>query len=267
LIYSGTLSNSGETLWLFGPHGEVVDTANVKTGAWPAGDATTRATMERRGAVTDDKYAWGTNTGFITYGIDKDKYPILGTPRGPNSVLWPVPSPTPLPNSARVLINEFLPHPKYDWNGDGRLTSSDEFIELINTGTATISLKEWVLDDSEDGSTAYALPDIELAPGEVVTLFSSETGLSLSDRGDAVRLFLPDGALVDEYAYNYAREYNLSWCRLPNGVEELAYPCWPTPGNSNASYPLSSLISKEQPNPKISPRRFLPRIRNFCWYR
>ncbi len=235
-IYTGSLSNSGETLHLFGPHGELVDTASQANGRWPKGDASIRASMERRGTSAGGLALWNTNNGYVTNGMDVDGYPIRGTPKNANSNWFPTPTPTLIPTGTLILINEFLPHPKYDWNGDGKFTSDDEFIELINAGTITTNLEGWLLDDTEEGSTPYELPKIDLAPGETLNLFRSETGISLSDAGDEVRLFLPDGTLLDERAYIYANDVNLSWCRLPDGIEELAYPCWPTPGYQNAGY-------------------------------
>jgi hypothetical protein len=48
-IYTGSLANSGERLELLGPSGAIVDTANGDGGGWPAGDAGSRSSMERRG--------------------------------------------------------------------------------------------------------------------------------------------------------------------------------------------------------------------------
>ena len=235
-IYSGSLSNSGDTLYLYGPHGELVDTASQSDGSWPAGNAKLHISMERLGTSPNGRALWKSNTGYIANGIDVDGYPIRGTPKKANSVWFPTPTPTQIPEGTRVLINEFLPHPKYDWNGDGKFTSDDEFIELINVGTVTTNLGGWLLDDIEDGSAPYEIPTIKLAPGQTINFFRSQTRISLSDSGDEVRLLMPNGAIADIRAYNFAKDVNLSWCRLPDGVAELAYPCWPTPNNTNAAY-------------------------------
>jgi len=274
-IYTGSLSNSGEFLYLYGPHGELVDSGGQSDGGWPKGDADTRATMERRSTTADGRALWNTNNGYVTNGIDVDGYRIRGTPRQANSNWFPSPTPTPLPEGMAILINEFLPHPKYDWNGDGKFTSSDEFIELINAGTTTINLEGWLLDDIEEGSTPYELPKIKLAPGETISFFRSKTSISLSDSEDSVRLLLPDGVIVDERAYVFATDVNLSWCRLPDGSAELAYPCWPTPGGMNAGYPLSvnnqeiqedeENISEEiQPAIEIPPGWLIPKGNRVC---
>ena len=265
-IYTGSLSNNGETLYLYGPHGELVDIASQSNGRWPKGDADTRATMERRGTRPDGHSTWNTNNGYMTNGIDVDGYPIRGTPKKANSNWFPTPTPTLIPEGTLMLINEFLPHPKYDWNGDGKFSSGDEFIELINAGLITTNLQGWLLDDIEGGSTPYELPNIDLAPGERISLFRAETGISLADDGDYVRLLNPNGTIVDERAYNYADDVNLSWCRLPDGIEELAYPCWPTPGNPNAGYKVISTTSLPTKEPEqtddLPDQRDLDQINN-----
>ena len=255
-IYTGNLSNGGEALTLYGPLGEVVDTANGDGGAWPAGDAASHATMERIGLSADSDAAWGTNTGWVTHGHDADGNPLRGTARYPNSVNFPTPTPTatgsPTPTATptntptptptptvtptakplagRVLIGEFLPHPRYDWNGDGYANSGDEFIEIVNLGPGAVNLDNWILDDGEGGSRPYEIPETGLLPGHVVVFFAHQTGIILNDRGDTVRLFRPNGQLVDEVRYVNARSWNLSWCRPNWGWGSITYPCWPTPG-------------------------------------
>jgi hypothetical protein len=243
-IYTGSLSNAGETLSLLDPNGVLVDAAGPSDGAWPAGEAEIRASMERRSTIAG-RAMWNTNNGYTTNGTDVGGNPILGTPRQRNSIEFPTPTPTKIPQGTLILINEFLPHPKYDWNGDGKITSDDEFIEIINAGTTTINLLGWFLDDIEEGSRPFGLSNTWLSPGEIVNFFRSETGISLSDNGDSVRLLLPDGTMVDERTYNYARELNLTWCRLPDGIVELKYPCWPTPGDKNIAYLSSTTASTE----------------------
>jgi len=277
-IYMGSLSNNGETLLLIAPSREVVDIASQSDGAWPAGDAKYRASMERRSTTTNGISTWNTNNGYTTNGIDVDGYPINGTPKQRNSIEFPTPTPTLIPEGTIILINEFLPHPKYDWNGDGKFTSDDEFIELINAGKTTTNLEGWLLDDNEEGSTPFTLPGIELVPGEIRSLFRSETGISLSDSGDSVRLLLPDNTIVDERAYNFAKDLNLSWCRLPDGIEELKYPCWPTPGYENAGYKGRTTSSPAeapeqtwdffyQINQIIQPGWLIPKGSRLCGYR
>jgi hypothetical protein len=84
-IYTGSLSNEGRAILLRDPTGKVTDSANGDGGAWPAGDAETRASMERIDPTAPDGDNWATNDGVTVNGRDADGGPIRGTPKGPNS--------------------------------------------------------------------------------------------------------------------------------------------------------------------------------------
>ena len=235
-IYTGSMSNSGELLYLLAPNGEIVDIAAPINGNWPAGDAALHISMERRTTTMAGISTWSNNTRFVRNGYDVDGYRVNGTPRQRNSLEFPTPTPTTIPKDALILINEFLPRARYDWNGDGRFTVSDEFIEVINAGAVTVNLEGWLLDDFEEKFTPYVIPSIQLAPGETYVFFRSETHISLGDKGDTIFLFNSAMELVDEKQYNFAKDINISWCRA-NIHTPIHYPCWPTPGDTNAPYP------------------------------
>ncbi|MGC8873229.1 MAG: lamin tail domain-containing protein [Chloroflexia bacterium] len=89
-IYVGALGNAGETLVLRDASGTVVDTANGDGGAWPAGDAPQRRTMERIDPFAPDVDTnWATNDGITCNGRDAAGQRILGTPRLRNSASAP----------------------------------------------------------------------------------------------------------------------------------------------------------------------------------
>ncbi|MBI4730608.1 MAG: lamin tail domain-containing protein, partial [Chloroflexi bacterium] len=134
-----------------------------------------------------------------------------------------------------VALNEYLPRPASDWNGDGEANSRDEYIELINMGTVSINIRNWKLDDIADGgSSPYTLPDLTLAPYQIVRFYASQTGISLSDGGDTVRLIKPDGKTADLQNYTIVTASDRTWCRLPDGNGAWAFECRPTPGRPNA---------------------------------
>lgn len=251
-IYAGALNNSGERLTLTDSGGSVVDTANGDGGSWPAGDATSRRSMERRGAA-DLRGSWGTFTGYFGTGRDSSGHPILGTPRAPNSILFPTPIPTWIPG--KVVINEVLPRPHYDWEGTGGVDSGDEYIELLNLGPGQVRLGGWSLDDvAVGGSSAYVLPNVTLGPGGYAVFFRSRTRVTLNDRGDSIRLEAPDGRLIDKIVYLRGSAVNLAYGRLPDGSGRFTYCLWPTPGRPN------ELFHECRPKPPL-PQRLTPRRR------
>ncbi len=231
LIYNGSLTNGGETLRLTDPHGTLIDSANIHGGPWPAGDHSAHASMERRGGE-DHPGNWGTFTGYNGVGVDAAGYPIQGSPRQINSIFFPTPQPTWIPG--KIVINEVLIRPHFDWEGRGGVDTGDEFVELLNLGPASVNLRGWILDDIEgSGSKPYTLPSKTIKPGEYLVFFRSRTRIALNDGGDTVRLLSPDGRIIDQVAYLRVRAYNLSYGRLPDGSGRLVYGLWPTPGKPN----------------------------------
>ncbi|MFP4344741.1 MAG: lamin tail domain-containing protein [Anaerolineales bacterium] len=84
------LLNAGDSLYLRDGTNQVIDTANADGGTWPAGDNTSKSTMERIdpwAPDTDDN--WATNDGVTRNGHDADGNPINGTPKAPNSAYQP----------------------------------------------------------------------------------------------------------------------------------------------------------------------------------
>lgn len=245
LTYSGNLRNSGETLSLFDPSGKLIDSANADGGSWPAGQAPSRASMERRGGE-DRPGNWATFSGHFGTGHDRSGNPIAGTPRSTNSIHYPTPTPTWIPG--RVVINEVLIRPHYDWEGAGGVTTADEFIELYNHGPFPVFLKGWFLDDiSGGGSRPFELPGVTISVDGFAVFFRSRTRIALNDGGDSVRLLAPDGRVIDEISYLRVRAYNLSYGRLPDGSSRMAYGLWPTPGRANLLFVEQELVNPAAP--------------------
>lgn len=148
--------------------------------------------------------------------------------RTPTRTRTPTTAPTSIPGV--VVLNEFLPHPRSDWNADGTISTGDEYIEIINLGAQSINLKDWELDDF---ATVFVLPEMTLLPRQVAHFFGSETGISLSDGGDTLRLIKPDGNIADAFTYPVVGAADRTWCRLPDGLGTWGFSCRPTPGRLN----------------------------------
>ncbi|HEY5269982.1 MAG TPA: lamin tail domain-containing protein, partial [Anaerolineales bacterium] len=169
-------------------------------------------------------------------------------PSTPTRTLTPTPTPTSTTLPGTVVINEFLPHPHTDWNGDGTANTGDEYIELINMGTESVNLQNWELDNGVGGSSnAYSLPDITLLPHQIVHFFRTETGVALSDGGSTVRLLKTDGRTADIYTYPMVTAADRTWCRLPDGIGAWAFACQPSPGK------LNTPIESGTPGPGSTP--------------
>jgi hypothetical protein len=117
--------------------------------------------------------------------------------------------------SETVRLNEFMAGPARDWDGSGTFSSrDDEWIEIINTGTAAVDLAGFLLTDA-DSVPRYALSGtlgagaVRLVTGKMSFDWEkanakSAVGFSLSNTGDAVILWKIVGAdtvVVDAYTF------------------------------------------------------------------
>jgi len=166
-----------------------------------------------------------------------------------------------------VLLNEILAGPGRDWNGDGAVSSrDDEWVEIVNTGSAPVSLDGYLLSDT-DSTFRYAFTGV-LAAGARRIVFGLEavewqratgrtiSGLSLNNSGETVRLFLAMGAdtvMVDAYGYrSHEAVTDRASGRRPDGgawapfdglnvytgsLEPASTQCLPTPGAANQCGP------------------------------
>ena len=136
----------------------------------------------------------------------------------------------------QAVLNELLPSPWTDWNGDGATDSGDEFVELYNGSDAPLALDGWRLSDK--GSENSPNRQYVFGPGRYVPargfllLWNEETRLSLNNDGDRIRLLNRSGAVVDEIGWAQPPGQGLSIARLPDGGAWVAGTAV-TPGSAN----------------------------------
>ena len=108
-----------------------------------------------------------------------------------------------------------------------------DWIELLNTSSATVDLSSWSFtDDDLDREYAVIADGTVLEPGEYLVL-EEETDFDFGlGGGDAVNLFDSEGAAVDAHEYPSHAGAGLTWGRLPNGTGEFTLTA-PTPGDAN----------------------------------
>jgi hypothetical protein len=119
-------------------------------------------------------------------------------------------APPPPPPPAALVINEILA------NEPGTTTAA-EFIEIVNTGTATANLSGFRLSDA-DGVRHVFASGTTIAPGKALVVFGAASGipsgvtgipsstgtLSLNNPGDTVTLADASGAAIDAFTYTAA---------------------------------------------------------------
>jgi hypothetical protein len=208
LIYTGALSNAGEGLALNDRSGAAVDTADFSSG-WPAGDSTSKKTMER------------TEGGWIT---SKDPG---GTPKAENdagaAAVPPAESVVQKTYQRGVVINELLPNPK-------AADEENEWIELYNTAANDINVGGWILKDEQGSSTAYRLPQgTVIKKDEYLVVGRPASKITLNNEGDAVALLAPDNTQMSRVSYPKApldQSYNRE-------QDTWQWSSKPTPGTGN----------------------------------
>ncbi len=223
------LNNSGgDSVRLLRPDGLEVESATYT--AAPADAATSK--------TTDGGGEW-----TMAYP------PSPGAPNQPGATPTPTPTATPGVYPDGVSLNEYMPDPASDWNGDGAADQEDEYVELHNGNDFTVDLSGWRLDDVDDGagqprwlfgpdgSPPYVLPAGATIPARgFLLLFRSETGIALNNDGDQVRLLRPDGVVAEATGYDASRNDEAHSKTADGGGDwTTAYP--PSPGASNQPAP------------------------------
>ena len=150
------------------------------------------------------------------------------------AILRPVPGPMPVcrTTGTGLLLNEFVAGPARDWDGSGTLsTRDDEWIEVVNAGSETPDLSNFLLTDG-DRLPRYAFSGT-LGPGGRRLVFGKDSydwekahgfpayGFSLSNTGDTVMLWQiaeAETVLVDSYAYkSHEAAADRAVGRVPDG--------------------------------------------------
>jgi hypothetical protein len=90
------------------------------------------------------------------------------------------------------------------------LEGDRELIELVNTGSQTIDLEGWTIQDSTNGTNQFTIPKWMLEPGGRIVIWGGGEADSLgpawkanvwNNGGDDVRLYAPDGEPADFMTY------------------------------------------------------------------
>ena len=148
-----------------------------------------------------------------------------------------------LPASGVVVINEILSSnasTNTDENGD-----YSDWIELYNSGSASVSLNGWGLSDDPADPMKWVLPNVSIAPGAHLLVWASDknrrtpgsplhTNYKISQEGDTIVLTRA-GGVTEDLVPGVAITTDHSYGRSPDGSSNLVYFNQPTPGQANGS--------------------------------
>jgi len=144
--------------------------------------------------------------------------------------------------SDQIIINEILPNPS-------GLDNDDEWIELYNRGVFPVDLTGWQLADSTTRRFAIVptdYPNAQIDAFGYFVVYRKKSGIALNNTGDSVRLFQPDGSLLEQVDYSDSADDN--WAYAKNGGGWF-WTLEPTPGYQNVI--KSSAESYQCPGPRI----------------
>ncbi len=124
-----------------------------------------------------------------------------------------------------LRIEEIYPYPN---------TGEEEFIELFHGGLFPLNLSLYQIDDAVGGSRPYKIPsETIIEPGQYLVFTGSQTGLTLNNSSDSVRLLSPIGLPIQEVSYGSTIK-QASYSNIKGNWE---WSMVPTPGKENVNQP------------------------------
>jgi len=128
------------------------------------------------------------------------------------------------------ITNRALPRvPTVAFNELSSVTNQTFWAELINTGSRSVSLSNYIFKRFGDPDREYVIPAQTLAPGGRTLITRAELGFG-ADPGDRLVLYTPDRTAVADALV--AKRYPQA--RWPDGTGPWLHPDAVTPGASNS---------------------------------
>lgn len=152
-----------------------------------------------------------------------------------------------------------------EWMADNSIIKDetgdyDDWIEIYNSGNNSVWLGDKYLTDKATSPDKWALPSVDLAPGQFLLLWADEdqtqgdnhTNFKLSKSGEFIGIFDSKEnyfAPIDTFSFG-ATDSNVAYGRYPDGQGEIIQLNKPTPGVSNV---FSSIYEQGRLNIQIFP--------------
>ena len=228
IIYAGALENGADALTISDASGNTVDIVS----SWSAGDNNSKETMALVNSIWANGPAGGTPKAANTTApfTESELESTPATETSPQSELIPESSNQTYTeeneqvvqypqfiHTEDVVINELLPNPAGN-------DATDEWIELRNFGDMSYDISNWILDN-------YTIPlGTVIAPNGYLLFERADTGIALTNTGDAFELKYPDGSVAHRAAYSEKAAEGISYGLFNDG---WYWSQVPTPGEEN----------------------------------
>jgi len=132
-----------------------------------------------------------------------------------------------------IVVSEFMPNPSGSDDG--------EWIELYNKSSQTVDLSGFGLQDNS--TRVFIIEDLSLSSQKYLIIDKSDSKIALNNSGgDAVKLYDPDGELLELIEYKDTALEDRSYARKGNS---FSWTTEPTPGADNV------FIANQAPEAKI----------------
>jgi DNA/RNA endonuclease YhcR with UshA esterase domain len=210
----GYLNNSGDIIFLKDKTGNVID--KVTYGNFDDGN------IEDNAPTAKDPYS----IARVFDGKDTDEdnldFKISNSTKGAtNQVLGSISF------VSNIIINEILPNPKGD-------DSENEFIELKNLNNFDVDLENWYLQDLSNTKFVLSSKKIstKIPKNGFLVIYRKDSKIALNNVDkDCLKLFQPDGTLVDSVCYSGKVLEDVSFAKTQKGDFEWTEKL--TPGTEN----------------------------------
>ena len=140
---------------------------------------------------------------------------------------------------AQLVINELM-QSNIDCIMDDLNEFPDSWVELYNTGTAAVNLKDWRLGLSDKAGEAWQLSNKQIGPGEYALVFCDKVGKNLHtdfrlESGKGGSLYLFQGQTIVDKVEDLPKQPapNIAYGRKTDGSNEWGYQLTPTPEGTN----------------------------------
>lgn len=121
-----------------------------------------------------------------------------------------------------IIITELLPNPVGSDN-------DNEWIELYNNSTQPANLDGYILADAS--GKIFTIKNYPLDPFEFGVITRNSSKLSLNNKNETIKLWAPDGTLLDSTQYITSAKEGDAYALNPNGLWD--WTNIPTPGGEN----------------------------------
>ncbi|MDQ8192198.1 CotH kinase family protein [Roseibacillus persicicus] len=141
-----------------------------------------------------------------------------------------------------LFINEIMADNETTIEDPDQEGAFEDWIELYNSSSETIGLGGMYLTDDDTDPTQWQIAEgTTIAPGEYLVIWTDDdptqgdlhTTFKLSSGGETIALYHLDGTTLIDSIVFAEQTTDVSYGRIPDGSEDLAFMTTPTPGASN----------------------------------